>query len=77
MAGVAPHLSIRSYRQHPSDHILAGGGFGVLKDEYAHSSLRLRTRPAFGLVISLWHARAKNVSCFPSSRSGLQIARQK
>ena len=26
---------------------------------------------------SLWHARAKDVSCFPSSRSGLQIARQK
>jgi hypothetical protein len=38
MVGIAPDLSIRSYRQRPSDHILAGGGFGVLKDEYAHSS---------------------------------------
>jgi signal transduction histidine kinase len=26
---------------------------------------------AFGLVISLWHPRAKDVSCFPSRRSGL------
>ena len=71
MAGIAPDLSIRSYRQRPSDHTLAGSGFGVLRDGYAHSSLRLRTRPAFGLVISLWHARAKDVSCFLSSRSGL------
>jgi hypothetical protein len=33
------------------------------------ATLRLRSRPAFGLVISLWHAKAKDVSCFPSSRS--------
>jgi CheY-like chemotaxis protein len=26
---------------------------------------------AFGLVISLWHPRPKDVSCFPSRRSGL------
>jgi hypothetical protein len=38
MAGIAPDLSIRSYRQRPSDHTLAGGGFNALKDEYAHSS---------------------------------------
>jgi hypothetical protein len=26
---------------------------------------------AFGLVISLWHPKPKDVSCFPSRRSGL------